>query len=333
AALVRADAAPGGGVWGQRGRFDPSEYVQRATVDALATRLDEPEARAVLRALVDDPNAGPWARGAAGIVLARAARDGALPAAERDTDRARLATAAGSVSGGRGGALLLAAAIAGDTPARTRLAELLSAGNLPLELWFFRAMGESGVDTLAAPLAQALERVEPEIQLAVAAALLDLGAPAGERALTAALTADEERALEALEYLVDARGPAADGLLKAALAGPALVHDGAELALFGRGQGEVRDVVRMLGNEDAERRAWAAEAAGRRLRLEPGIDGGDRLRATLRDALPDADPTLQLALIEALAGSPVPEDRAALTTLLEDEAARVRVAAAAALAP
>ncbi|MDP2308390.1 MAG: hypothetical protein Q8P18_20395 [Pseudomonadota bacterium] len=337
AALLAADPTPAGGEWGQRGRFDPSEYVQRATVAELGARLDEPAARALLRTLVDDAGVSPWVRGAAAIPLARGVRDGGVPADEREADRARLTAAAAQVTGGRGGALLLAAAIAGDTaghpdPAAARLADQLAAGNLPMELWFFRAIGESGVGSLVAPLTTALERVEPEIQLALAAALLELGGPAGERALVAALAEGGDRALEALEYLADARSPAADVILEGALAGPPGVGDTAALVLFGRGRGDLRDVLRQLAEGEPDGRLLAALAAGRRLRREPTIDGGDRLRAALRSGLPEAAPGLQLAAIEALGGSGVAADQAALTTLLADESVRIRVAAAVALA-
>jgi hypothetical protein len=332
AALVTADPAPAGGAWGQRGRFDPSEYVQRATVAALEPRLAEAEARALLRTLVEDTAAGPWVRGAAAIALARAGRDGAVPADEQGADRARITAASAQLTGGRGGALLLAAAIAGDTAAAGRLADQLAAGNLPLELWFFRAIGESGLSSLVPPLVTALDRVEPEIQLALAAALLELGSPVGERALVAALGEGEERALEAIEYLAEARSPAAEGVLKGALVGAPVFHDAAALALFGRGQGELREVVRVLGDGDVGGRLLAAQAAGRRLTLDPTAEGADRLRAALRDALPEADPGLELAAIEALGGSRVPADRAALTTLLDSESVRIRVAAAVALA-
>ena len=332
ATLLTADPAPAGGAWGQRGRFDPSAYVQRAAVDRLALRIDETPARDLLRALLADPAADPWARGAAPLALARGGRDGKVPATELAADRTRLAEAAAAAQGSRAGALLLAAAVAGDTPARTRLAEQLSAGNLPLELWFFRAIGESRVDALVGPLVQALDRVEPEIQLAVAAALLELGSPAGERALAAAVTESEDRALEALEYVVDVRAPAADAVLRGALAAAPLARDAATLALFGRGEGDIAAVLRLLAEGDAELRVLAATAAGVRLRADAALQGQDRLRVALREALPEADPSLQLALIGALGGSPVAADRAALTELLADESIRVRVAAAAALA-
>jgi len=332
AALVTADPAPAGGAWGQRGRFDPSAYVQRATIDRLAARMDEPASRDLVRALLADTAADPWARGAAALTLARAGRDGKVPATELAADHARLAEAAAAAQGSRGGALLLAAAIGGDAPARARLGEQLSTGNLPLELWFFRAIGESGVNALVAPLVQALDRVEPEIQLPVAAALLALGSPVGERTLAAAMTESEDRALEAIECLNGVRTPGADGVLRGALGAGPLARAAATLALFARGEGEVDSALRVLSGDDAELSALAAQAAGARLRADPELPGRDRLRVALREALPEAGPSVQLALIDALGTSTLAADRAALTELLADESIRVRVAAAAALA-
>ncbi|MFN7146651.1 MAG: hypothetical protein ACK4YP_22950, partial [Myxococcota bacterium] len=139
--LVAADPAPAGGAWALRARFDPSEYVRRAAVDALADRLDEAETRALLRALVDDENGDPWSRGAAALVLADGIVDGRVPAGEHAEDRARITAAAAGARGSRAAALLLAATRTGDAAARTRLEELLSGGDLPLELWFLRAVG------------------------------------------------------------------------------------------------------------------------------------------------------------------------------------------------
>lgn len=329
--LVAADPAPAGGPWAIRARFDPSEYVRRAAVDALAGRLHEAETRAHLRALVEDDNGDPWSRGAAALVLADGIVDGRVPAAEQADDRARIAAAAAAARGSRAAALLLAATRTGDTTARARLEELLSGGDLPLELWFLRAVGGTGDSGLAKALAAALERAEPEVRLAVATALLDLGDPVGERVLAEALAADEDTALEALDFLAEARSAKAPAMLGGATATP-FIKDGAALVRFGLGDGDTRDVVKALTAEESELRLYAARAAGRRLRTDPALDGADRLRAALREGLPTEDPALQLALIEALAGSPSAQDRAALTALLSDESARVRVEAAAALA-
>jgi hypothetical protein len=333
ATLIAADPAPGGGGWGPRGRYDPSVYVQRAAMVGLGERAAEPEARALLRAVVDTGDANPWTRGAAALALVDAARAGRIPAADAATDLPRLSSAVASVHAGSGAALLLAAAEAGDAHARAALAELVAAGNLPMELWFLHAVGRSGEPDLVAPLTRALDGVEPEIRLAVAAALHDLGGPAGTQVLADGLRGeDEDAALEALEYLQDIPGAGTDALLQGARAGSGIVAHVAGLMTFGRGGGDLHGVIEAIGADDIDVQLAGVRAAGARLRAEPALDGGDRLRTALATALPDADPSLQLALIDALAGSARSADRAALTARLDDESMQVRVAAAAALA-
>lgn len=332
AALVRAEAAPAGGAWAQRGRYDPSEYVRRAVVDAVAPRLAEPESRALLRAIVDDAASDPLTRGAAALALVDGAADGRVPEAEQAGDRARLARAA-ETRGARAAALLLAAARLGDAAAAQRLGELVRAGNLPMELWVVRALGDRPDPALTRTLAEALEATEPELRLALASALLALGEPSGEAALAAALAGDEEVALEALDFLAEAR-PAERALavLRGAARAPPLVRDAAGALRFGHGEGETRAVIPLLAHEEPEVRVYATRAAARRLAGPTPLEGADRLRAALRDALPTADPALQLALIGALGAAPGPQDRAALAALLSDESTRMRVEAAAALA-
>ncbi len=333
AALVATEPAPAGGAWALRGRYDPSEYVRRAVIEALADRRGEPETRALLRAVVDDPASDPWSRGAAALLLVDGKVSGVVPADEHEADRARIVAAATSARGARAAALLFAAARLGDAPPADRLRELLAAGNLPMELWFVRALGAAPDAGLTPSLAAAVDVAEPELRLPLAAALLELGDPTGERILAEALTADEDAALEALDYLAEARQrDRALALLKGAALAPALVRDAAAVLRFGHGDGETRDVVKALAHEEPEVRIFAARAAALRFAAGTLSDDAPRLRSALRDALPDADISLQLALIEALGAAPEPADRAALMALLQDESTRVRVEAAAALA-
>ncbi len=345
AMLIRTDALPAGGAWGPRGRFDPSEYVRRAAIDALGDRAGEVESRAILLAILEDAACDRLTRGAAALALAGALGGSPVPEGEAATIHVAIERAALTGRGVDSLSLLLAATEAGDkrlgekpageTGAKSRLVALLAAGNLPMELWVLRALGESGEAELATPLAQSLEGVEPEIRLAVAAALLQLGHPAGAAALDSAISGGEDTGWEALEYLTDVPGEAAEPLLLAAQerGGPVL-GTVATMVSFGHGEGGVRPVLEALAAEDRDVRLAAAIGAGRRLRREPGLDGGDRLRAALSRCLsdPDPDPALQFAALDALAGSAWPEDRAALTARLQDESVAVRTAAAVALA-
>jgi HEAT repeat protein len=327
ATLVAVDPAPAGGAWGPRGRLDPSEYVRRATVEALATRITEPASRDLLAAILQDTSADPWTRGAAALALL------GNPAGVSPEHRAAVAAAAGGVRGTRAAALLLAAAAGGDTTARDRLVRMLEGGGLPLELWFLRALGASGEAAFATGLRAGFDRVEPEVQLAAAVALLELGDATGERALATALAGeDEERALEAVELLSFTSPTIALPLLRgAATAGPAVVG-AADAVRFGHGDGAARAVLDALASDEPEVRVYAARAAARRLADPAGLDGADRVRAALRAALPEADAALQLALVEALGADPGPADRELLRTLLRDESTRVRVEAASVLA-
>ena len=332
AALVAADPAPAGGTWAPRGRYDPSEYVRRSVIEALTERLAEPETRALLRAIIDDPAADAWTRGAAALVLTRGIAAGTVPAPEADADRTRVAAAAATAKGTRAGPLLLAAARVGDAASRTRLNALLGAGNFPLELWFFVALGESADPTLAAPLVQALDTVEPELRPSVAAALVGLGDAVGGRTLAGALAADEDAAFEALDLLAELPSERALPLLRGpTFAGP-VVGEAAAAVRFGHGEGDVRAVLAAFASEDALVREYAAVAIGRRLRSDPALDGAARLRAALRDALPEAGSPLDLALLDALAEAPDAPTRAAVAARLSDESANVRVRAAASLA-
>jgi hypothetical protein len=285
AALVAADPAAGGGPWALRGRYDPSEYVRRAVVDALAGRLREPETRAAVRAILADAGADPWTRGAAALALVDGARAGTVPEAERADDRAVVVRSAAEVHGARAAALLLAAAAVGDGPAAERLREQIASGNLPLELWMVRAIGAHPEAGLAAALVGGIDVGEPEVRLAVAAALLALGDGTGERVLGEALAADEDTALEALDYLADTPSPRALSVLGAAPITAPIIREASEILRFAHGDGNARAVAQARAGPDQELRRYAARAAARRFAAGPPPEGADRLRAGLRDSL------------------------------------------------
>jgi HEAT repeat protein len=317
ATLVRTSDEAGGGRWWARGRFDPSDYVRRAAVDALATRPDREVTAGHLVDAASDAASGCWTRGAAANALvdltpdrASALPDDACPA------------------------ILLARARGGDVASTERLGAWLRAADLPLELGFLRSLGRSGVPALAAPLRDALASAEPEVRLAGAVALLGLDAPAARAVLEPALRgADEDPALEAVELLVASGDPAAPELLRVARSsGPPSASVVSALALVGLGESDLSDALRRSEDPDREIRAAAFRAVAQRLAREPEARGAERARDAAREALPTDDPAVQDAAIAALAGSTRPADRAALTALLDDPSMLTRVRAADALA-
>lgn len=319
AVLIEIDPAPAGGAWLDRARFDPSEYVRRSAVDALFARAPDAQARVALRAWTADASLDHWTRGAAAEALARWPEP-----AGKDEDRRTISDAARSVSGNRSAGLLLAAAMVGDADAKARLERILSAGQVPSELWFLRALGASGVALGELPM----DAVEPEIATLFAVAVYQLH-PNTRPMLTELLSRDEDAALEVLEGVLNSSIPPNDPILLAPAAGVGARVQA--LVRFGRGDGELKDVIAALTDADIDIQSFGANAASARLRIEPTMNGADRLRAALRTRLEDAGPAMQLAIIPSLGRSSVPADAAALRVLLQDESPRIRVAAASAL--
>lgn len=297
AALIRSSTEPAGGTWSQRARFDPSEYVQRAMIDALAPRTGEPETVAVLTELLDAADVDPWTRGLAGLKLVN------VPGA-----RDRIVSAAAAVSDdGKAGGLLIAAARAGDGAALARLSPWFAGGNLPLER---QILAETG--GLNLPFAQAMGRAEPEVRLVLAGALL-VTDPHARAPMRAALRDPVERD-DAVEVLESLPGKAAIALLRGT-PGPS-----ARLALVRKGAGTIAPALVVLRGKDRELGRLAAAALAHR--SEPAARAA--LRAHLRD---ESDP-LREASAAALALQPAAIDCDALRPLLTDEDAYLRLAAA-----
>ncbi|MFZ5482487.1 MAG: HEAT repeat domain-containing protein [Myxococcota bacterium] len=321
-ALVRTADEPAGGPWGLRGRYDPNEYVQRAAIEALGTRAVEAESRALLVAIVKAKEVAPWTRGMAAVMLARGAPD---------ESRDALVGIAGTDPNP---AVLLAAAMVGDASSRDRLGMWLGNGEVPVELWFFRELGASGIAELASPISRGIVAVEPEVRAAVGGALARLDEGAGRKALAEVVQGDEDLVLDAVDQLWEVPGDAvADALRAARQGGGETTRRVAAMALVARGDGELTAATDALAGSDPDVRAAAARAIGDRLRLEPEAKGASKARVALRAATADAEATVQLAAIPALGRAlATPDDRKALFDLLSDESVLVRIAAADALA-
>lgn len=324
ATLTRATAEPAGGVWGRRGRYDPSPAVQRAVVGALAARA-EPAADALLREIAEDERADGWTRGCAALSLVL--RDAPGHAAWAAALAAR--THAPSAPG-----LLLAAAVGGDARSTARLADWVAHGDLPLQLDLVAALGR--IPVLAPALTVALDHAEPELRLPIAAALLPSDSPSARKALVDALHAPvAEARLEALDALESANPVAAAPLLRDAANDPdAVIRTRARLILATR-EGEATALIeRSLTDPEREVRLAALAAIATLRATTPTSDKtrpNSRWSEPLRVLSTDADTGLALAAIHALGVYPSAADRQSLEALLSEESLLLRVAAARAL--
>lgn len=216
--VLRNDWGP---EWDARALGDPSEWVQRRAVHALADR-GTPDAQELLVAFIVEPSRDPMARATAALSIRNDASAAAIAAAWRTEPTAW-----------RRVPLALAALVHGDQEALAPLATTIERGELPLEIDLFHAMGQSADRALVPSLKQAQEVVEPEMVLPIAAARWMLGdATAEEPFRKAVVGKDIERRLEALDYLVRLDRDQVRGLLsKARATGPSLVTWYADLAL------------------------------------------------------------------------------------------------------
>lgn len=301
--------------WAGRGLFDADGYVQSATAGAAEPYASEPGVRALLEGLCARDSADPYARSRAAFVLARTggsdtARD-AMSAAARDARDpwTRSALAAGAFA-------------LGDAEALPAVTAAIARGDIPLELAFVLDLGRTGSEELAAALASAQERVEPELQVAVAAARSLLGDREGDSVLNRATRSDDPLVqfevidtalrLDAPRDLVASARHSADPLARA-------YADAAWDALRGRLGSKLRAA---LAHDDAELRVAA-------LRLLPDKPGAADLA---RHALGDEDARVRAAAAARLGElGPRPADTSLLQALLLDDDALVRIEAAGAL--
>jgi HEAT repeat protein len=306
--------------WGTQALADESDWVRRAAIEALARRSD-PDSRALLEALVANPQVDPYLRGLAALRAPGPASAEAIRAAlEQEREAWRVAP------------LALAAVRLGDEGARPRLVRALETGELPLEIEFLHEIGQTGDPSLVPALVRAQELVEEELVLPIASARLMLGDAAGEQALRTALSEeDEERRLEALDYLVELEHPAATTLLRRASSlGPDLVTWYADLALAARTDTGGQIFEKAFADPDRELRSLAVRFAGEALgaasrRADKGA------QKVLTQALSDPDAWVRAGACRAAAEVGMTDARPAMEALLADEVELVRVEASGAL--
>jgi HEAT repeat protein len=328
ALLILTSREPGGGPWGPRALWDPSPWVEKRGVEALSARIAEPETRALLRDLAKRATADPYARGAAGMRLALAGDKTVLP---------DLATAYnGEPQPWRAAPLALAAATMGDPEAVPVLDRALRAGELPLEIGFVADIGRSRLSVLVPALVEATTQVEEPLVLPLAAALVELGSPAGESLFHEALSSsDPEVRLEALDFLVELRAPAVSPLLRrASHGGSDLVRQYASFALLVQGEGSVAAVATAaIEDPDREVRSLAVRCLGLALADGAAMHARDQRIAhkALRKALEDPEDVVLTEALQALAHTRDPEDLALIGALLDADALALQVEAAGAV--
>lgn len=310
-ALIRFDRAAGGGAWGPRARFDPSEFVQRAAIRALAGRSGDPAAEKLLENLAFDARVESTTRGLAAAALLSALGDGA-----RHVTSLAPPFDAGSLG------VLVAAARVGDPAVLAQVDHLLRTEDLPLDLSFWALLGDSGRSELADAIESALARMEPLARVPALVALFRVAPERGTRPLIDVVAgSDEEAAIEAIELLRMVPGASVEQVLDAA--GPR-VGAVAALARVAREGGPLGLLVRGIDAEDREERLAAIQACHDLMQRGVEIPGGARAR--LRLLLVDEDPGLQLRAAVALASTPGTD----LEPLLNDESLLLRVVAASA---
>ncbi len=304
--------------WGARALFDPSPWVQRAALRALSTR---PEAGApLLRGYVERDNTDPTARSLAALQLPRGSVDLADAWAQVAAPWDRLP-------------LALAAWHHGDDDARAAVEATLRTGELPLDLDLMDALALHGDASLLPALADAQDRVEPELATALAAVRIRLGDPKAEVELRRSLGGDVYERMEVLDRIATWDDPAADALIrKASSAGPDLARSYGELLLTARTGQHTQRLSEALQSVDRDVRLLGVEAAAQALSHGPA----DRALArgameVLREATADPDPAVRSSAARALGEHGGPDHADLLQAMLADEVQQVRIEAAGAL--
>ena len=334
-ALVRSSPEPAGGAWAPRGLYDPSPWVQRATLDALSSRRADAASRQVLHQTAQRTDLDPYVRCAAAAALHVAPPSGLL-----ETVR-RAETEAGAPW--RAAPCALAAAQLDDAEAEDRLALILAEGDLPFNLRFLRDVGDAGFTGLVPALIEASSLVEDALVPAIGATLLQLGSARGEALLKDGLASkDPMRQLESLDALSAVDTPSATAALRrAAVTTSGDTRTCARLILSGREDLDLDLAVEATNGDDRELRAFALQHTGRGLvRLRAHAEDPRAVRRAQRAALElflqgadDPESPVREAAAEALGSLPLPAAQDRLGGLLLDESARVRVAAALSLLP
>ncbi|MBX2796089.1 MAG: HEAT repeat domain-containing protein [Myxococcales bacterium] len=316
ALLVAANHGP---AFDARALGDPSPWVQRAAVEAMAARGDSDGAER----LAEFTGRGDRDAFARALAAVRAPS----PRAAAESAEAWQAEAAPW----RRAPLALAALVNGDDAARTGLSDALATGELPLEADLMLEIGRCGDARLIPALQAAQEVVEEELDLAVAAARLMLGDPTAEQPFRkAVMGGDIERRLEALDYLVHIDAARTAPLLDRAMSqGPELVTAYARLVKAAQSGSDPAVFTKAAEDPDREVRELAVRFASR---AAAGGTANKRVAKAVRDvivdALADPSPGVRAEALVAVQRLAIPEAEPAVSQLLGDENLRVRIEAA-----
>ena len=319
AALAMVLQLDWGDAWDARALGDPSPWVQRRAVSALAAR-GTPTVQAQLEAFAAQDHRAPVARAMAAIRAPSSAMaatmEAAWPREPAPWNQLPLA---------------LASLVNGDAAAQEPLARTLSTGELPMDVELVLEVGRSGEVGLVGALQQAQARVERELELPIAAARWSLGDGTAEEAFRKAVSGpDVERRLEALDILLELDRDQARGLIaKARNQGPELVAWYADLALAADSGQDPGVFERAAVHADREVRELGMRFAGQ------AVDGGTPHRRVVRAAekallqgLADPDDTVVIAAVQAVRALRLSAAHDELAPLLERDNARLRVEAA-----
>ena len=186
-------------------------------------------------------------------------------------------------------------------------------------------VGRADIEGLAPALVEASERVEEELVLPIAAALLQLGDRHGQALFRQALGADlPEQRMEAVDYLVRLEGEDAVELLeKARSAGPEPVRTYARMGLLARGLEDPELALEAMASADREQRKHAVWALSTYISVAEGLPKRElkRLQSALRMGLVDPEVVVVIETIRGLARAGSPDDRALVAGLIEDDPA------------
>jgi len=303
--------------WTLGALYDPSEWVQRSAIMALAQRPDGQEG---LTRFAEHAQVEPTARALAALELPRGAVDLVSAYQRSSSPWERLP-------------LALAAWHHGDAAALDVIHAALRTGELPLDLQLMDTLVTHGDPSLLESLAVAQERSEPELSTALAATRLRLGDASGEVELRQALGGDPHEQMEVLDQLATWDDPVATALIRKAQAtGPDLVRTHAALLLTARTAQQTQRLEAALEDSDREVRLLGVEAASQALSHGPAHRNLARTAVeVLRQGATDLDPTVRAAAARALGVHGGVRHLDVLEPLLEDEVQQVRIEAAGAL--
>ena len=333
--IVRYRPEDSGGEFTQRFLLDPSPYVQRAALEALIDRMQAGDDTTALPLLVEnlhrtDLDAYTWGHLAHSLVGHVDGENAELISSKWESESASYLIMP----------LAMAAAEVGNTSALAALETSLTAADIPLELLFFDDCGESGLP-LSNTIMDSVDRFEQVLHIPALVCALELGESGAESVLRDVIRSDAnpERALEALDFVVEANTTAGEGavhrlLIDASRSSNTLVSTYGNGALLLFGEGDPDAIVGAVSSVDRDVRVIAL-ASLTRWWNSLGHTSTRRQRVSYHEAMVEAlsDPNIAvvLAAIDALGHFAFPDDEEVLEQLLQSDDTMVRTRSASAL--